>query len=115
MDRYRLSVDALVRIIQMAKERDVVVIGMIFPLNPGYKETGALGRYGMRRSNALKLIEELEKLQDAHDNFKFVDENKMGNHDYSRGMFIDDDHLCDEGAVRMTARVDSLLRSMEVK
>ena len=115
MDRYRLSVDALVRIIQMAKERDVVVIGMIFPLNPGYKETGALGRYGMRRSNAQKLIEELEKLQDAHDNFKFVDENKMGNHDYSRGMFIDDDHLCDEGAVRMTARVDSLLRSMEAK
>ena len=115
MERYKYSVDALVQIIQMAEERNVMVIGMIFPLNPGYKETGAFGRYGMRRSNAIRLIEEFEKLQDVYSNFKFVDENRMGNHDYSRGMFIDDDHLCDVGAVRMTARVDSLLRSMEAK
>ena len=113
--RYKQGLDALVQIIQKAKERDVIVIGMIFPLNPDYRETGAFGRYGMRRSEAIKLIGEFEKLQDVHANFRFVDENRMGDHNYSKGLFIDDDHLCSEGAVRLTARVDSLLKHLEAK
>ena len=46
------SIAALKEILKKAEEREIYVIGVIFPLNPNYKKTGAFGRYGMRRSLA---------------------------------------------------------------
>ena len=47
---YYANMKHLKNILTQAKEKDVYVIGVIFPQSPGYKKTGALGRYGIRRS-----------------------------------------------------------------
>jgi len=104
--------NALIEIIKEAKKREISVVGIIFPQNPRYKETGAFGRYGLRRSRAKKLIEELESLSSEYPNFVLMDENKMGNHDYTDDMAVDTDHLCERGAPQMTSRLDSLLRTL---
>lgn len=106
------SLDALREIIELAREKDIYVVGMIFPQNPRYKETGAFGRYGMRRSLAMSLIDRFLELEKVYPNFRLLDENKMGNHDYSDAEAMDIDHLCKAGVPKITSRLDSLLKTL---
>ena len=108
------SMDALVTIIKEAAKRDIQVVGVIFPQSPAYAKTGAFGRYGLRRTTAKKVIKDIESLSQKYSNFVLMDENKMGDHDYSDKMAIDEDHLCYAGAGVLTYRLNSLLLSLEV-
>lgn len=109
------SKDALLTIIKEAAKRDIRVVGLIFPQSPAYAETGAFGRYGLRRSSAEKLINELKSLNKEYPNFVVMDENKMGKHDYTDMMAVDEDHLCYGGSVVLTSRLNDLLLSWEAK
>lgn len=111
--RYELNYAQLDKILKIAEQHGVVVIGLILPLSPYYKNTGSFGRHGMRRSTAEMLTERLEKLAEETKNFVLMDENKMGYHDYLGDMSFDYDHLCKDGAQKLTARLDSLLMSLE--
>ena len=42
-----------------------------------------------------------------------MDENKMGNHDFVGEVSNDKDHLAYPGAVKMTAKVDSVLKTLK--
>ncbi|SHL36565.1 SUMF1/EgtB/PvdO family nonheme iron enzyme [Fibrobacter sp. UWEL] len=106
---YRTNLEALRRIIAMAQAHDVRVIGVIFPQSPGYKLTGAYGKYGPRRSQADSLVNELAGLSLEYENFILMDEYKGGDHDYSDDMAVNRDHLNERGAAQLTARLDSLV------
>lgn len=107
------SMNVLKEIIELSAQRNVTVIGIIFPMSPGYKQTGAYGRYGLRRSIATGLVDDLKNLEKTYNNFVFFDENKFGDHDYTSNMFVDAQHLCPEGAKVMTSRLDSLLQNLK--
>ena len=77
---YEKSLESLVDIIQSAQNKDIVVVGILFPQNPAYQNTGAYGRYGLRRSAAEQLISRFVELEKNYPNFKFLDRNRMGNH-----------------------------------
>ena len=109
------SMAALDSIIRVAANRNVTVIGIIFPQSPAYKKTGAFGRYGMRRSLAKKVIQRIEDLTHTYSNFVFWDRNKMGDHGYGDEYATDYDHLCHEGAILFSVQLDSLIRAMEKK
>jgi len=111
-ENYQKSFQCLKDIINMAANYNIRVIGVIFPQNPRYKETGSLGRYGFRRSVAAPLIEEIRNLENTHSNFYFMDENKMGDHDYADDMASDVDHLNYYGAQQMTERINALIQSL---
>ncbi|SHK90545.1 TIGR02171 family protein [Fibrobacter sp. UWB12] len=100
--------------IQEAKEHNIFIIGVIFPQSPGYKETGAFGRYGLRRSVAKEMIEKIQKYEEKYSNFKLMDENKMGNHDYEDIDALNCDHLSDTGAKKFTNRLDSLIKALKI-
>ena len=95
-------------------EHNIILVGVIFPLNPRYRETGAYGRHGLRRSEAPAIIERLQGLSLSYPNFILFDENKMGNHDYTDEMARDTDHLGDLGATQMSLRLDSLLQNQDI-
>ena len=99
--------------ITLAKEKKINVIGVIFPQSPSYKNTGSFGRYGTRRSIALEMINKIKEMEKEYSNFHLMDENKMGNHDYTEEMALDYDHLSALGAVQITSRLDSLLQTLE--
>ena len=107
------NLDALKYIIETSQKRGIYVVGMIFPQNPRYKDTGAFGRYGLRRSVAATLIEQFKALEKEYPNFVLFDENKMGDHDYSDGDAQDNDHLCGAAAPKITGRLDSLLKTLK--
>ena len=96
-----------------AKTRNIYVVGIVFPQNPGYRETGAFGRYGPQRSVAMSILDSLDKMQEKFPNFILMDENKMGNHDYTDDEAWNTDHLAFLGAVKISGRLDSLLSTLK--
>lgn len=111
---YRQNFNLFTNMLQICQERNIAVIGVLIPLNPAYKETGAYGYRGLQRSKAVELIEELSALQKAYPNFYLMDENKMGDHDYTDEMACDHSHLSDAGATQLSKRLDSLITSMGI-
>lgn len=111
--RYESSYSKFLQVLDIAKKQNVVVVGVVFPVSPYYRNTGSYSRHGMRRSMAEKMIERFKKLAEENENFVLMDENKMGNHDYLGNVACDFDHLCVEGAKKLTSRLDSLLKSLE--
>jgi hypothetical protein len=87
-------------------------VGVIFPQNPAYRKTGAFGRYGLRRSLAKEVIDDLKALEKTYPHFKLLDENKMGKHDYDDQSSADEDHLCARGAPQITKRIESVLKEL---
>ena len=43
-----------------------------------------------------------------------MDENNMGNHDYTDDMANDTDHLSEAGAAKLTHRLDSLIKTLDI-
>ena len=107
------SLNHLKNILQSAENYGVYVVGIIFPQSPNFKKTGSFGKYGIRRSEAPKLLEEIQNLEKQYPHFVFWDENKMGNHDYSDEMATNKDHLSYLGAEQLTSRLDSLLKTLK--
>lgn len=107
------ELDRLEEFVNYAKGQGVMVIGITSPMCPCYKKTGAYGRYGLRRSQAGEAFEKIRAYDEREENFVFLDENKMGDHDYSLDMGFDFDHINAKGSSVLSARVDSLLRTLE--
>lgn len=103
----------LADLISVANNLGITVVGIAFPISPEYKNSGAYGRHGMRRSHAKKIIDEIKSYESIYPNFVFMNENNMGNHDYDNSMSLDYDHLNNYGAVKLTHRLDSLLESLK--
>ena len=100
-------------LIKTAQEHGITFIGVIFPQSPGFANTGAFGRYGLRHAEAETVIQQLRALEEKYPNFILLDENRMGQHDYPDSEAVNRDHLCRDGAARLTARIDSLLETLE--
>ncbi|OIP51631.1 MAG: hypothetical protein AUK31_04145 [Fibrobacteres bacterium CG2_30_45_31] len=93
-----------------ANSQGVTVIGIVYPQNPGYAQTGAFGIYGVRRSVAKQILDTIQTM-----GIMLFDENKMGFHDYTDEMAYNTDHLSYLGAAKLTSRVDALLQSLKHK
>ena len=106
------NLDRLEGFVNRMEQRGIKVVGIIFPQNPGYKNTGAWGRYGPTRTVAKNTLDVLENMQKRYSNFVLFDENRMGNHDYTDNMALNTDHLGDAGARQVTLRLDSLLKTL---
>lgn len=109
---YRTNFNSLTNMVKTAHEKGIYFIGVVFPQNPNFKNTGAFGRYGIPRSEAPLLLQEIADLSKTYPNFILFDENKMGDHDYTGDMANDRDHLAYPGAIHFTARLDSLLKEL---
>ena len=111
---FQANFDLLKDLIVTCKEHDITVIGVIIPVSPEYKNTGAFGYRGLRRSDAFKVIEDLSDLSLTYPNFVLMDENKMGEHDYTDEDALDNAHLSKAGAAKLTPRIDSLIRTLNI-
>ena len=110
---YKIALQDLEEIIQLAKNKKITVVGVVFPQSPYFIETGSFGRHGMKRSTAIEVLKEIAKLETTYSNFVFMDENKMGSHDYPDSFAYDYDHLNIFGAEVITERIDSAMFSAE--
>ena len=109
-NNYRLLRDLM----DTCAAHDIKLVGVITPLNPRYKETGAFGYRGLRRSDATQIIQELDSLSKVYPNFILMDENKMGDHDYTDDMAMDNSHLSPKGAQQLTNRLDFFIHNLNI-
>ncbi|MBO7413153.1 MAG: TIGR02171 family protein [Fibrobacter sp.] len=112
MAYFDARIEELQEIVEIAAKKDIYVIGIIFPQAPQYKETGAFGLYGMQRSVAQNKIAYLDSIANVNQHFVLMDENKMGDHDYTDEMARNNSHLSSVGAKQLTSRLDSLLKTL---
>ncbi|MCQ2062755.1 MAG: TIGR02171 family protein [Fibrobacter sp.] len=110
---YESNISDLEKLLAMAKKNDITVIGVVFPVSPGYAKTGSYSRHGMRRSHAKNILNRLKKMAAENENFVILDENKMGSHDYTDEMALDYDHLNVFGARQLSYRLDSLIQTLK--
>ena len=99
------------KIITRLEDKGFKIIGLVYPQSPRYASTGSFGRHGTQRSLAKQTLDYFDSLSRVYPHFILVDENKFGAHDYSDSMAFDFDHLCAQGAERLSARLDSLLKN----
>lgn len=109
---FNKSYQYLIDIVTEANEHGITVIGVELPESPAYKYTGAYGKYGIKRSQMPMIFEKIQQIHEQHPNFIFVDENKMGDHDYTDDMAQNADHLAPLGADLVSTRLDSILRTL---
>jgi len=108
-DVYDANFALLKEILAVTQQYGIRVVGIIFPQNPLYANTGSFSFHGIQRSQAPALIQELADLSKTYPNFTLMDENKMGAHDYTDDMAYDSSHLSGTGAIIITSRIDSVL------
>ena len=113
-NEYNKNLNTLIKMIKACQQKNIVLIGIITPQNPRYRETGAFGSAGVLRSQAPKLIQQIANLSNKYPNFILMDENKMGDHDYTDDMANDKSHLATKGAEQLTKRLDSLIRTLDI-
>lgn len=111
---YRVNFNRLVDMIEKCSEKGIIFIGLITPQTPHLRNTGAFSLSGIRRSEAPALISEIANLHDTYPNFFLMDENKMGDHDYTDDMAYDNHHLSALGAAQLTHRLDSLIQTLDI-
>lgn len=110
LDNRLLELDTIA---QICAAKKIHLIGIVFPQAPQYKSTGSFGRYGLQRSEAKKRLSYLDSLSMENKYFHIMDENKMGDHDYTDNMAYNQDHLSYIGAAQLTSRLDSLLKTLK--
>lgn len=105
-------IEEIKRLADTCAARKIHLIGIVFPQSPAYKSTGSFGLYAIQRSVAKEKLDELKAFSKQNLYFHLMDENKMGNHDYTDEMARNRDHLSSIGAAQMTKRFVQLLDSL---
>lgn len=113
MDYYNKVMDCLDRFIKRTDTLGIKLVLVIYPQSPDYAKTGSFGRHGVPRSVAMKTIAHYEDLSKKYSHLVLMDENKMGEHEYTDEMALDYDHLSAVGARYFSKKLDSLLKAWD--
>jgi hypothetical protein len=97
------------------KARGILLVLINFPQSPRYKETAYAETYGVMWANYRKLIDTIQALGSEFGNFHFYDAYRDGNHDYDSLDFLNESHLSERGARKLSHRLDSLIGSWMVR
>jgi hypothetical protein len=90
-----------------AKGVHCIIVHM--PENPRYDTTGSIGRYGPARSTYTEVAVLLDSMTQQNAYMHFYDANDYGRHDFVDSEALDCNHLNYTGALRMAAKIDSVV------
>ena len=92
-----------------ASAHGVHVLMVNFPQHPDYKNSSLVGRLGPTWTTYSEIVSWLQSLETQNSYFHFYDAHQNGQHDYQDTEAFDCNHLGYTGAVKLSARVDSVL------
>ncbi len=113
MGYYKDIMSQLERFIKNTQDLGIKIVLVIYPQSPTFAETGSFGRHGVPRSVAMETIAHFEEVAKKYPHVVLMDENKMGNHEYTPEMATDFDHLSYIGAKYFSEKLDSVLKAWE--
>ena len=110
--KFEYNLELLKKILGIAKEKGVVVVGVLFPQSPLYRENGVWGRYGLDESSADEIRDIVIGLTREFPGFIVVDLYRNGQHVFEYGDFANEDHLNLGGATKATWLIDNYLKAL---
>lgn len=99
------------RILNDLESRGVKVLVVGYPMSPLYRTTKWPGRHEPEWDLYHLILSLVKGLQSNHTNMRFYDAHMDGLHDYTNADAYDGDHLSIPGALKLSARIDSILSS----
>lgn len=105
------SIAYLGAMVQALRNRRVHAILVIVPQSKVYKKSAYYGKFGPPHAIANGIVQKVADLCTGNPYCTFYDAHQFGNHDYPDSMFVNSDHLANQGAVRFSRRIDSLIYS----
>ena len=107
---FDFNLQKLTEILELTRNHDVYVVGVVYPQSPNYLKTNAWGRYGPTRGAAKIMQDAVQELTEKYPNFAVLDAYHDGHHDFVPEAFANEDHLGLIGAQIMATSLDSLLK-----
>jgi uncharacterized protein (TIGR02171 family) len=107
---YRNNIALLERMIKEVSAKKVHLLIINFPESPAYRGTDHYTRYGPSWETGRAMIKQVKALESVYPYFHLYDAYNDGNHDYTDTDARDWNHLCSNGAAKLTARLDSLIQ-----
>jgi uncharacterized protein (TIGR02171 family) len=104
----------LARMENFAREtsaRKVHLVLVDFPTNPAFKRTAYYGPYGPRTEVARVIVDRLRAMEGISPYVHFYDAHRFNEHDYTDLDAQNAGHLGSSGAIKLTDRLDSLVRA----
>jgi hypothetical protein len=108
----RSNLSTLDSLAQNCAALGINVLFYITPESPYYKDLGYSGRYGPDLTTGNWIVNHFMELSQANPMIHLYDAHQGGNHDYGNEDALDQDHLCDHGAQKLSTRVDSLVHAI---
>jgi uncharacterized protein (TIGR02171 family) len=93
-------------------DKKIHLIIINFPVSPAYASQNYCSPWGPSKATGDAIIEMIKLATEEKQFIHFYDANKNGQHDYAPDEAIDENHLSEKGAVKLTGRVDSLLNQL---
>jgi uncharacterized protein (TIGR02171 family) len=109
---FRNNIELLKSIIQDLSARKVHLLVINFPESPYYRTTDHYTRFGPSWETGKAMIEQVKALESVYPYFHVYDAYNDGNHDYTDADARDENHLCPTGAAKLSARLDSLIKTI---
>ncbi|MEK7392498.1 MAG: hypothetical protein AAB214_08005, partial [Fibrobacterota bacterium] len=105
----------LVETISMCEVRRIHVLLVNFPQSPLYANSPYMGKYGPTWANWQELSRRLDSLQTRHPYLHFYDAHRGARHEFPQAAFGNEDHLNHTGAILLTGKLDSIIRTFELR
>jgi len=105
------TLDSIEAFFKQLEASGIRIIGVIPPQDPQYITINEWGRYGPSLDQAKVIMQRINGLESKHSNFRLLDQHKFGQHDYNDSDALNNDHLSSLGAVKLTTRIDSVMKA----
>lgn len=97
------------------QERNITVIGIVFPMSPYFEDTPVFGICGPEQTAARQILTHISKIDSQYTSFHFYDIHNFGNHSYTDEDAANESHLSSTGAFKLSGwlkkELDSILQT----
>jgi uncharacterized protein (TIGR02171 family) len=108
---YQANLSTIRMLSSILAAHDVELLVINFPICPGFKNMPYAGYFGPSWETELAIEADIKAIEAEQTNFHFYDANNDGNHDYTDAEALNLIHLDSLGADKLSARVDSVIRT----
>jgi len=105
----------LTGIVTELADSGIQVVLVNFPVSPHYAGTPRAGLWEPYWNTYHEILARLKALESTSSRIHFVDANLDGLHDYTDDEALDYSHLSTPGAIKLTTRLDSLIRTLPLR
>jgi hypothetical protein len=109
---YINNFNLIMQLSQELADKGIHLILINFPMSPNYKNTAYYSSDGPSWATATAVVAQFRALESSNSYFHFYDAYNNGVNDYSDADAFNCNHLCPNGAAKLTARLNTYIHTL---